>query len=92
MAVSDARKSANKEGVREVVAVFTQELRNGKKVYLRQPFNLVRFHWGNGEYQTYMELVLGNRFKSYTGDTEERYDEVRIMDKADLNNLPNIER
>ena len=89
-----ARKSADSEGVRKNIAVFAKAPRNGGNsfVYIRQPFNIVQFDWGNGEYATYFELCLGNRFRSYAGDATEKYDDMRVMEFGDMSRWPRIDR
>ena len=96
-----ARKSANVEGVRSVKAVFIKEERfigaQRRFKYIRQPFNLVEYDWGNGEYKTYLELCLGNRFfnrdTATTSSEWEEYDDVLLFDSyAELRNWPVIYR
>ena len=89
-----ARKSADSPGVKVVTAVFAKSPRDGGSSfkYIRQPFNLVRYKWGNGEETTGMELCLGNRFRSYTGDETESYDDIRILEFGDMSRWPNIDR
>lgn len=87
------RSSADVAGVRKVIAVFTKEVLDGGATtkYRRQPFNIVQFDWKNGEMETYIELVLGNRFKRYDSDQitstpyeDEEYDDVWMLSPADL--------
>lgn len=102
MAVSDARKSANAAGVREVYAVFVKYPRQGGKFkYNRQPFNIVIYNWGNGERASYIELCLGNQFKSrgnvgfetsQVDEAVEQYDGIRFMEPSELNLWPSIGR
>lgn len=107
MAITDARRSADAKGVRTVEAVFIKFPRQGGKfIYQRQPWNFVKYDWGNGEVKTYMELCIGNRFKSVgnrgfetaaAGDDAvsygmEAYDGIKILEPSDLNMLPGIGR
>ena len=100
MAITDARKSADADGVRKVEAVFVRFPRQGGKFkYNRQPFNFVVYEWGNGERKTYMEICPGNQFKSLgqgttvlPGDVVEQYDDIKILDPQELNSLPSIDR
>jgi hypothetical protein len=105
-----ARKSASEEGVRNVKAVFVKEpiFVKSKRTfrYVRQPFNLVEYDWGNGERTTGLELDLGGYLHSRglnsngtalpSDDLQkgrEIYQDILVFDGyTDLNNWPKIGR
>jgi hypothetical protein len=105
-----ARKSAHEEGVRNVKAVFVKEpvFVGSRRTfrYVRQPFNLVEYEWGNGERTTGLELDLGSYLHSRGltsngaalssddgNNGREIYQDILIFDGyTDLNNWPKIGR
>lgn len=103
-----ARKSASEDGVRSVKAVFVKELVyfGSKRTYkyVRQPFNLVEYDWGNGERTTGLELDLGRGHSTRELDSArtavlsgtngwEEYQDVLIFDSyAELRQWPTINR
>ena len=89
MAITDARKSANADGVVYRIAVYLRTARDGgaKYKYVRQPFDLVRYDWGNGDRSSYMQLTIGS---GVTRSTNVEYDEVRFVSAEELVRLPSI--
>lgn len=88
-----ARKSANAAGVRKVKAVFVKHLYSGGNTfkYIRQPFNIIEYDWGNGETADYIELCLGNRFRSHRNEDSECYDDVLFLTASELTKYPSID-
>jgi hypothetical protein len=57
-------------------AVFVKERRDGKDAFIRRPYDVVEYNWGDGNLPTYLQPHFG-RPRSMTLD-EEMYDDVRF--------------
>lgn len=61
-------------------AIFVIEMKDGKKVYVRRPYDLVEYNWGDtSANRAYLQPCFGRRSAE---EKSEVYDDVRFFDRA----------
>ena len=65
--------------IRKTAAIFVRSVSENKESFVREPYNVVSYDYGDGSaVQTYVEPICGRALSPL--EREEKYDEVRIYD------------
>lgn len=60
------------------IMVLVKTIRDGKEKFIREPYDIVRYNWGDGTVQTGIEPTCGRALSPL--ESEELYDEVKTFD------------
>jgi hypothetical protein len=58
------------------VAIFVKERGDGCEKYIRRPYDVVEYFWGNAPPTTYIQPCMGRPLSR--SEVDERYDDVRF--------------